>query len=123
MAKACRRGHELILGETAYSAAVWTPCTFTGCRHPYANPLYEDAHREDTSGDTRWNPEVGRLTWAKPGAWEHRRIELRCRECNRQRVAALRATEEALVCSWEHHSPPNYKTTDGPWSGRRRNRR
>jgi hypothetical protein len=89
----CRRGHPLILGETAYEASVWVWCR-VGCRRLKGDA----AHAADTTGNVRWNPHVGRdARWAKgPGAWEHRRAELRCRVCNRDRVAQFRKAKRVI---------------------------
>jgi hypothetical protein len=89
----CRRGHELIPGETAYVVEVWTWCRI-GCRRLKG----EAAHAADTTGNVRWNPTVGILMHPdRAGGWEHRTFELRCRECNRQRVAACRAKRKAVI--------------------------
>lgn len=95
MSRFCQRGHELIAGETAYVVSVWTWCSPTRCRR-LAN---EAAHASDTSGNVRWNPDVGKSArWAKgAGAWEHRKAELRCRICNRDRVARYRAKRKQAV--------------------------
>lgn len=80
MTRSCRRGHELIPGVSAYAVTVWTWCKMTYCRRP---------HGEDAN--TRWNPDIGRLSRPeRPGAWEHRRIEWRCKVCNRDRVRQWR---------------------------------
>jgi hypothetical protein len=80
----CRRGHELIVGETASIVERWTWCRIRYCRRLNG----EAAHAADTTGNVRWNPAVGSETWPKPGAWEHRTFEIRCRVCNCERLSS-----------------------------------
>lgn len=105
----CQRGHELIPGETAYVAVRWTgrevffmtetgevliacdgdPLDETPCK--YGGPEeHVRLENEPGVGGTR----VVGTTEAGRTLWQHRATELRCRECNRQRVAASRAKRQ-----------------------------
>ena len=90
----CMRGHDLIPGVTAYPVAVWTWCKTTYCTRTHGK-----------NGDTRWNPVIGRAA-GRPGAWEHKRIEWRCKLCNRDRVRQWRAKQKAPVIGGS--AVPNY---------------
>jgi hypothetical protein len=100
----CRRGHQLILGETAYAAVAWRApflygsgdrfwffaCDASGCR--YGGPE-EHARLENEAGN-RGTRRVGTMKGSGAPLWQHRVMELRCRACNRERVARSRANRK-----------------------------
>jgi len=103
----CRQGHRLILGKTAYQAFKWageqlcmsneTGCLIVAC---LGSCRFGDraAHLKlegaPGHGGTR---HVGRREKTGEPLWQHRLAELRCRECNRERVAAHRAKKKAVI--------------------------
>ena len=114
-ARFCRSNHELILGETAYSVARWTgrevflpeggglltacdagmlhavPCKYGGVEEHQRLEGFPGVGGTRNVGTT----EDGRILW------QHRVFELRCRECNRERVAAHRkAKRDRALDEW-----------------------
>jgi hypothetical protein len=113
--RTCRKGHVLIAGETAYVVARWggrelclreTGGTIIACD---ADTLHGtpckygalEAHRRlEGAADVGGTRVVGTTTDGRT-LWQHREFELRCRECNRDRVARhRRAKREREHAEW-----------------------
>jgi len=107
----CRRGHALIPGKTAYTVTRWTgremimpeaggwffacdggPLTGVSC----LDGGTEEHRRLEAWSGARGTRVVGVLEDGRT-LWQHREIELRCRACNRDRVARFRDKRKKAV--------------------------
>jgi hypothetical protein len=116
----CMHGHALVPGETAYVAARWIgrevflpeggglleACdagAVNGTSCQYGGP--EDHARLERSPGTGGTRSVGTTEDGRT-LWQHRVLELRCRVCNRERVARHRQRKKESVIG--SGGPPHY---------------